>query len=70
MSAAQGQATAALNMQTLKSLRTAEGFDLLWAKINNQAMTLGVNEAKLPRFVKRQRRLKKAAKPNSYISAH
>ncbi len=49
LSAAEGQTIAGMTVDTLSSLRNDASFDLFWAKVNDKATKLGVNDPQLPR---------------------
>ena len=56
-SAAEGQAIARMTVQTLKSIRSDELFDLFWLKVSSTAESLDVEEPRLPRRQKVPRRI-------------
>ena len=56
MSAAEGQEIAHMTVQTLKTLRSDQSFDVFWSKVNQFASSRDVNEPQLPRKRKTPRR--------------
>ncbi len=57
LSAAEGQEIARMTVQTLKSIRSGELFDLFWSKVSTTAEILDVEEPQLPRRRKVPRRI-------------
>ena len=47
-SAAEGQETARMTVDTLKSIRDEKMFDLFWSKVSSRAESLDVEEPQLP----------------------
>jgi len=47
-SAAEGQEITRMTVQTLKSIRSGELFDLFWSKVSSRAETLDVGKPRLP----------------------
>jgi hypothetical protein len=56
ISAAEGQAVAAMTVKTLSSIRSHQCFDQFWGKMTKRAGDLGVNDPLLPRQRKTPRR--------------
>ncbi len=56
LSAAEGQQVAAMAIETIKSLRSDESFDLFWEKVNGRAKEFDISEPQLPRSRKQPRR--------------
>lgn len=59
LSAAEGQATAALSVKTIEKIRDDKPFDLFWAKVSTLVTKFNVNEPSLPRKRKCPRRYEK-----------
>ena len=49
ISAAEGQQIALMTVQTIKSVRTDDMFDLFWGKVTQTATSLSINDPQLPR---------------------
>ena len=49
ISAAEGQQITLMTVQTIKSVRTDDMFDLFWGKVTQTATSLGINDPQLPR---------------------
>ena len=49
LSAAEGQATAALSVKTIEKIRDDKSFDLFWAKVLTLVAKFNVSEPSLPR---------------------
>ena len=56
ISAAEGQQIVLMTVQTIKSIRTDDIFDLFWAKVTQRATSLGINDPQLPCCRKQTRR--------------
>ena len=56
LSAAEGQQVAHMTVETLKSIRNDQSFDLFWEKVNHTASELDISEPQLPRHRRRPRR--------------
>ncbi len=63
MSAAECQATTAMTIATLKSLRTDENFDLFWNKVATSAECFDISKPAFPRHRKIPRRLDDGSMP-------
>ena len=49
IAAAEGQQITLMTVQTIKSVRTDNMFDLFWAKVTQRATSLGINDPQLLR---------------------
>ncbi len=56
LSAAEGQEIARMTIETLKSIRMDEAFDIFWENVNLRATSLDITEPQLPRQHKRPNR--------------
>ena len=56
LSAAEGQQVARMSLETLKSLRTDQSYELFWLNVNKKAEELEIGKPMLPRWRKRPRR--------------
>ena len=56
LSAAEGQQVAHMTVETLKSIRNDQSFNLFWEKVNHTASELDISEPQLPRHRRRPRR--------------